>query len=161
MAAFHRTGEAPDRIELPVEITSMACLDKPVVRTVAGTVYLTASDPDMIEGKVIALFNRVFLEERDILDLFLFQDSFVADAAKRLRTKLVTLQISPAAVSDQCGRLLTNRVVHARAIDEIIDDQVDVAVADNLKAAGGGNMIFDTVVNLLADKLEIPKGFDA
>lgn len=161
MAAFCRTGEAPDRIELPVEITNIPCLDAPVVRTVSGTVYLTTSDADMIESKVIALFNRVFLEERDILDLFLFQDSFVADSANRLRTKFVILQFSPAAVSDRCVRLLTNRVVHVRAIDEIIDDQVDVAVAANLKAAGGGNMIFDAVVALLADKLEIPKGFDA
>ena len=157
-AAFYRMGEEPDRIELPVEITSIPCLDAPVVRTVSGTVYLTASDADMIESKVIALFNRVYLEARDILDLFLFQDSFSADSAKRLRTKFVTLQISPAAVVERSARLLTNRVVHARAIDEIIDDQVDAAVAANLRASGGGIMIFDAVVNLLADKLGIPKG---
>ncbi len=60
---------------------------------------------------------------------------------------------------ERSARLLTNRVVHARAIDEIIDDQVDAAVAANLRASGGGIMIFDAVVNLLADKLEISKGF--
>jgi hypothetical protein len=158
LAAFCRTGASADRIELPVEITRITCLDKPVVRTVAGTVYLTASDADMVESKIIALFNRGFLEARDILDLFLFQDSFIADSAQRLRTKFVRLQISSAAVSDRCGRLLKNRAVHVRAINAIIDDQVDAAVAATLKAAGGGNMIFDTVVTLLGDKLEILRG---
>ena len=160
-AAFHRTGEEPDRIELPVEITSILCLDKPVVRTVAGTVYLTASDPDMIESKVIALFNRVFLADRDILDIFLFQDSFVSDSAERLRKKLATLHISPASVADQYARLLSNRVVHVRAIDEIIKDQVEAAVAANLNASGGGAMILDAVVALLKDRLGIPERLGA
>jgi hypothetical protein len=44
-----------------------------------------------------------------------------------------------------------------RAIARIIDDQVDAAVAANLKAAGGGNMIFDAVVALLTSKLVIPE----
>ncbi len=158
LAAFHRTGEAPDRIELPVEVTRIPCLDRPVVRTVSGAVYLTASDADMIESKVIALFNRLFLEERDILDLFLFQDSFDANSATRLRTKFDEMKISPASVADRCERLLRNRPVHARALDEIISNQVDAAVAANLETAGGGYLILDTVVALLADKLGIPKG---
>ena len=156
--AFYRLAERGSRIEIPLEITHIPLLDPPVVRTVAGTVFLTVSDADMIESKVIALFNRVFLEARDILDLFLFQDSLVTDSAKRLRMKFVTLQISPASVSERFARLLTNRVVHARAIDEIIADQIDAAVAANLKVAGGGAMIFDAVVALLADPLEISKG---
>ncbi|GEM_PF-572222 len=151
-------GETPDRIELPVEVTCIPCLDKPVVRTVSGAVYLTASDADMIESKVIALFNRLFLEERDILDLFLFQDTFVADAAKRLRTKFDKMKISPESVADRCERLLRNRAIHARALNEIISNQVEAAVAANLKTAGGGSLILDTVVTLLADKLGIPKG---
>jgi len=158
LAAFHRAGETPDRIELPVEVTCIPCLDKPVVRTVSGAVYLTASDADMIESKVIALFNRLFLEARDILDLFLFQDTFVADSAKRLRTKFDKMKISAASVADRYERLLRNRAVHVRALNEIISNQVDAAVAANLKTAGGGALILDTVVTLLADKLGIPKG---
>jgi predicted nucleotidyltransferase component of viral defense system len=160
LAALYRTGESPDRIELPVEITCIPCLDSPVVRTVSGTVYLTTSDADMIESKVIALINRLYLEARDILDLFLFQDNFAADSAGRLRTKFAMLQISPAAVVERSARLLKNRVVYTRAIDAIIDDQVDAAVAANLRASGGGAMIFDAVVNLLVDKLGIPKGIE-
>jgi hypothetical protein len=157
LVAFYRLEPVADRIELPVEITRIICLDPPVVRTVAGTVYLTASDADMVESKVIALFNRGFLQARDILDLFLFQDSFVPDSAQRLRSKFDMLPISPSVLADRCARLRVNRVVHVRAIARIIDDQVDAAVAANLKAAGGGNMIFDAVVALLTSKLAIPE----
>ena len=156
VTAFYRTGDKPDRIEIPVELTSIPCLDRPVVRTAAGTVYLTASDADMIESKVIALFNRVFVEERDILDLFLFQDSFMADSAQRLRMKLAKLHVGPAAMADRYAEMLSNRVAHARALDEIINDQVDAAIADNLKTAGGGSMVLDTVLALLKDRLRLP-----
>lgn len=153
--AFHRTGEAGDRIEIPVQITNIACMDPPVVRTAAGTVYLTASDADMIESKVIALFNRTFLAERDIVDLFLFQDGFVADSARRLKAKLAGLHITPESVADRYARLRANRVIHMRAIDAIIKDQIDAAVAANLKASGGGGMVFDAVVAMLKDRLRI------
>src|SRR5450759_747355 len=55
--AFYHLGMAGHRIEVPVEITRIQCSDPPVVRTVGGTVFLTASDVDMIESKVVALFN--------------------------------------------------------------------------------------------------------
>ena len=115
----------------------------------------TGPDADMIESKVIALFNRVFLEERDLVDLFLFQDNFIGDSAQRLRTKFAGLHVSPSSVTDRFASLLANRVVHVRAIDEIIEDQIDAAVAANLKAAGGGGMVFDTVAALLRDRLRI------
>lgn len=153
--AFYRTGKAGERIELPVEITSIPCMDAPVVRTVAGIVYLTASDADMIESKVIALFNRPFLAERDIVDLFLFQDGFVHDSARRLKAKFTGLHMSPESVSGRCGRMLVNRSVHMRAVEEIIANQIDEAVAANLKISGGGGMIFDNVVAMLKDKLTI------
>jgi hypothetical protein len=153
--AFYRIGKAGERIEIPVEITSISCMDLPVVRTASGTVYLTASDADMIESKVIALFNRPFVEARDIVDLFLFQDGLVGDSARRLQTKFAGLRISPKSVADRYSRLLTNRAVHARAVDEIIDGQIDSAVAANLKASGGGDMVFDAVVAVLKDKLMI------
>ena len=154
-AAFYRTGEAEERIELPVEITSIPCMDSPVVRTVAGIVYLTASDADMIESKVLALFNRIFLAERDIVDIFLFQDSFARDSSQRLKAKFAGLHISPESVSGRYSRLLAKRAVHVRAVEEIIANQIDAAVAANLKASGGGEMIFDTVVAMLRDKLRI------
>lgn len=149
---------AGERIEFPVELTRIPCLDAPVVRTAAGIVYLTTSDADMIESKVVALFNRLFLAERDIVDLFLFQDAFRVDSAQRLREKFATLHINPESVRDRFARLSTNRAVHARAIDAIIDEQIDAAVAANLKAAGGGGMIFDIVIAILHDKLKLFDG---
>ncbi|MFA5042799.1 MAG: hypothetical protein WC381_08075 [Kiritimatiellia bacterium] len=154
-AAFYRTGEARERIEIPVEITSIPCMDSPVVRTMAGVVYLTASDLDMIESKVMALFNRPFLAERDIVDIFLFQDSFVHDSARRLKAKFAGLHMSPESVSDRYNKLRINRAVHVRAIEEIIANQIDTSVAANLEASGGGEMVFDTVVAILKNKLRI------
>jgi hypothetical protein len=144
-----------ERIDLPIEITSIPCLDRPVVRTVAGAVYLTASDADMIESKVLALFNRVFPVARDIVDLFLFQDNFLGDSPRRLKEKFIRLRIDPESVADRYGQLLLNRSVHVRALDEIIDGQIDAPTADNLKAAGGGGMVFDDVMSLLKDRLKI------
>ena len=155
--AFYRLPEG-HRIEVPVEITRIQCSDSPIVRTVEGTVFLTASDADMIESKVIALFNRTFLEERDIVDLFLYQDSFVEDSAQRLQAKLAKLGISSTAIADRFTGLLLNRAVHIRALDEIIENQVEAAVVANLKASGGGGMVFDAVVAMLKDKLTIAGG---
>jgi hypothetical protein len=158
VAAFYRASGAGERIELPIEITHIPCKDSPIVRTAAGIVYLTASDADMIESKVIALFNRTFLEERDIVDLFLYQDSFVEDSAQRLQAKLAKLGISSTAIADRFTGLLLNRAVHIRALDEIIENQVEAAVVANLKASGGGGMVFDAVVAMLKDKLTIAGG---
>ena len=55
--AFYRVAEPGSRIEIPIEITSVVRLDAPVVRTIAGTVFLTVSDADMIESKILALLN--------------------------------------------------------------------------------------------------------
>jgi hypothetical protein len=147
--AFYRTGDYPHRIEIPVEITSIPCSDNPIVRTMAGTVYLTASDADMAESKVVALFNRPFVEVRDIIDLFLFQDQFTGASAQRLEAKFAKLGITPQSVTARMDKLVKNREPHIRALNVLIEDQIDAAAAANLKAAGGGGMIFDAVVALL------------
>lgn len=144
--AFYRTGESPERAGVPVEITSIPCADPPVVRTVAGTVYLTVSDADAIEGKILALLCRIFVQQRDIVDIFLFQDQARADSPGRLRAKLALLGVAPEVAAEKLVALMANRAHHARAIDVIIEDQIDGATAANLKTAGGGGMIFDAVV---------------
>ncbi len=153
--AFYRTGDRPERIEVPVEITSILCADAPVVRTVAGTVYLTASDTDMAESKVVALFSRLFIEKRDIVDLFLFQDQLTNASAQRLQEKFEKRGITPQVAKDRFHKLIENRVSHGRAIDALIDDQIDAAAAANLKTAGGGGAIFDAVVSLLKGQLKM------
>lgn len=151
--AFHRPAGRTGRIEISVEITRISCLDKPEVRTAEGLVYLTASDADMIEGKILALFNRTFVQARDVVDVFLFQDKLLADSRRRLETKFTDVSLTPETVGDCLARIVVNRDAHVRAIDGIIADQIDDAVAANLKTAGGGAMIFDSVIVLLKDKL--------
>ena len=153
--AFYRLGPAAHRLELPVEITRIQCSDPPVVRTMGGTVFLTASDADMIESKVIALFNRIHLQARDIVDIFLFQDTFAPDSAKRLAAKFAQMALSPRTIGELVNKLKGNRNQHVRAIDLIIDEQLDDAVAENIKSAGGGAMIFNTVLGILPAKLGI------
>ena len=55
-----------------------------MVKTIAGTVFLTVSDADMIESKILACLNRPFFQVRDILDIFLFQDTLSHDTPVRL-----------------------------------------------------------------------------
>ena len=157
--AFYRLGPAGatapagNRIELPVEITRIQCSDPPVVRTMGGTVFLTASDADMIESKVLALFNRLYLQARDIVDIFLFQDTFVPDSAKRLAVKFAQVSLSPKAIGEMVNKLKVNRNQHVRTLDRIIGEQLDETQAANIKSAGGGAMIFNTVLGILQDKL--------
>lgn len=153
--AFYRPAEAGSRIEIPLEITRIARLDPPVVRTIAGTVFLTVSDADMIESKILALLNRTFTQPRDILDIFLYQESQRPDTPERLSQKFDALSLSPAEVSKRFGRLRDARSVHVRELERILDAQVDPAVAANLRIAGGAAMIWDQAMRLLSDRLTI------
>ena len=156
--AFYRLGSAGHRIEVPVEITRIQCSDPPIVRTVGGTVFLTASDADMIESKVIALFNRLHLQARDIVDIFLFQGAFASDSAKRLAAKFAQVSLSPKVLGELMNNLAANRNQHVRALDRIIGEQLDDTQAANIKLAGGGTMIFNVVMGILQDKLGIKGG---
>lgn len=151
--ACYRPGEAGSRIELPIEITRISRLDPPAVRTVAGTVFLTVSDADMIESKIVALLSRPFTQARDLLDLFLFQDTLRPDAPQRLWHKLHERSLSPAEADQRLDKLQVNRVVQVRAIQRILDEQIDPPVAQNLRAAGGAAMIWDVALRVVRDVL--------
>ncbi len=153
--AFYRSAERGSRMEIPLEITQIPRHDPPVVRTVAGTVFLTVSDADMIESKIIALLNRQFTQARDVLDIFLFQDSLPPDAAGRLSQKFDELSLAPADVIERLGRLQADSSVHVQEIERVLDTQVDPAVAANLRVAGGAAMIWDRVMRLLTERLTI------
>ena len=151
--AFYRMAESGSRIEIPLEITHIPCLDPPIVRTAVGTVFLTVSDADMVESKIIALVNRTFTQARDILDIFLFQDSLAPDASARLSQKFGTLSLASEDVAERLGRIRRGASVQVRQIEQILDAQVEPAVAANLRAAGGAAMIWDRVMRLLVDRL--------
>jgi hypothetical protein len=151
--AFYRVREPGSRIEIPIEITHVVRLDAPVVRTIAGTVFLTVSDADMIESKIIAFLNTRFCRIRDIVDVFLFQDALRPDAHSRLSQKLKTLALPIAAAIETLDRFQTSRTFHVREVERILGEQVAPAVAANLRAAGGVPMVWDSVMRLLRDIL--------
>ncbi len=153
--AFYRLAEHGSRIEIPLEITHIPRLDPPMVRTVAGTVFLTVSDADMIESKILALLNRQFTQARDVLDIFLFQDRLRPDAAGRLSQKFSALSSSPTDVSVRLARLQAASSIHVREIERILGGQVDPAVAANLRIGGGAAMIWDRVMELLTGRLTV------
>ena len=154
--AFYRLQEPGSRIEIPLEITRISRLDPPAVRTVAGTVFLTISDADMIESKIVALLSRHFTQARDILDIFLFQDRVRADAWDRLARKFREASLSPADVSDRLARLWASSAIHIRGIERTLDAQVDPAVTANLRLAGGAAMVWECVRQLLVERLSPP-----
>ncbi len=151
--AIHKLDVPGSRIELPVGVTRVACLDAPLVRTMRGTVYLTASDADMAESKVLALLERTFVQDRDLLDLYLFRDTLPPDARARLKKKLSMLAVSSNKVTKRLLSLREDKAVRARGVDRIIRDQVDRPAAANLKAAGGGKVICQSVLEVLDNLL--------
>ncbi|MHB9068815.1 MAG: hypothetical protein ACYC54_00445 [Sedimentisphaerales bacterium] len=147
--AFWKEGVPYSRIEIPVEVTCIKCADKIEVRTVGGTIYATASEADMIESKVIAILCRITLMHRDILDVFLFHDRFSSDSAKRLKSKLQALRINNNNLAKKMRDFRKNSDYHAKAIQEVIDTQLDAEAAAQLNDAGGGRMVLDAVMNIL------------
>jgi hypothetical protein len=92
-------------------------------------------------------------------------DQFVVDGGNQagtrrqaLATKFRKLKINPASVASQVTQMRHNRARHAKALDRIIEEQVDSSSAANLKSAGGGAMIVDRVMELLAERLRLKGG---
>jgi hypothetical protein len=153
--AFYQPNITGSRIEIPVEITRIVCLDEPIVRTVDGVVYLSVSDADMIESKVVCLFNRLWIQGRDFVDIFLFQSQFVPDAAQRIQTKFAKIGIDASHVAGGLRKIIENRENYIRDIKAIIDEQVEPSVAANIVAGGGAAMVFDSVIKILETRLAL------
>ena len=152
--------DIPDsRLEIPIEVTRIACIDPVTVRTAGGTVYATASEGDMIESKVISLFNRTSLQHRDILDLFLFRNHFRDDADKRLETKFRTLGFVPTDITRHLQDLIKNSDYHAKAVQAVIDMQLEADSAIQLNDAGGGTMVFAEVIKILGKILKYHESY--
>jgi hypothetical protein len=147
--AFYRVAEPGSRLEIPVEITTVTRFDPPVVRTKAGTVFLTLSEADMIESKILAFLERHFVQVRDVLDIFFFQDGLPPDAPVRLSQKLRERASTPADAIARLDRLRDSRPVYVRGMERLLEEQVDPTVAANLRLAGGAAMIWDSVLRLL------------
>ena len=136
-------------IEIPLEVTQIVCLDPPTIRTAGGTVHSTPSDADLIESKVIAVLNRIFLQHRDLVDIFLYGDKLLPDSAARLKQKVAKMELRPESVARRLKDLQENRSYHASAIQKVIDEQMDATVAQQMNAGGGGRAVFDAALNLI------------
>jgi hypothetical protein len=153
--SFYRKDVPYSRIEITVDITRIECLDSPIVRTKGGVVYLTASDEDIIESKVISLFNRIYIQERDMVDIFLFADKLSSDSAGRIAKKFARISLDQSGVSDRLKKIIANRDYHIRNIEEVIDNQVDPLVADRIREAGGAAMVFEHVLKALKHQMKL------
>jgi hypothetical protein len=152
---FYRSDVPHSGIEINVDITRIECLDKPIVRTKGGVVYLTASDEDMIESKVISLFNRTYIQDRDLVDIFLFGDLLTSNSASRIAQKLARISLDRSDVSDRLKKIVGARDYHIRNIAEVIDTQLDSQVADRIREGGGAAMVFEHVLNVLHHRLKL------
>ena len=111
----------------------------------------------MVESKVIAVFNRRELQHRDIVDLFLFQNRLLPGSGQRLAVKLRTLNISVAGVQERIADFGQHAGYHARAVQVIIDTQLDSPSAAQVNDAGGGRMVLETSLAVLK-RLILPDG---
>lgn len=148
--AFWKTNVPFSRLEIPVDLLRIPCADRPVARTIEGSVCLVTSDADMIESKVLALFRRTPTAARDFVDLFLFSDRLLNNSASRLATKLPQINLTTALVQEKLNGFRANREMHVRAVARVIEDQVERPTAANIQSAGGAAMIFDQGISLLA-----------
>jgi hypothetical protein len=153
LLAFWKDGEASSRIELPVDIMRICCADDLVVKIMDGVAYPTASDQDMIESKIIAVFSRSFLQHRDLLDIFLFANHLTVWSPGRIDGKLTELGIDRGRMRKRLSDLVAGRGRHGRAISELIDTQVEPDTAANLVLGGGGEMVFDRVIEMLREQV--------
>ena len=119
----------------------------PVVKQ--GTVYPTASERDMVESKVIALLNRTFVKHRDFVDLYLFQNQLSDACRERLQSKFGDLGMAEEPIRKRITDFAAYPDYHAKAIQAIIDDQLEPSAAASVNDAGGGKLILDTVLHLL------------
>jgi len=149
--AFWRHEPTKRRIETSVDLIQLPLADPPEPRLVDGRVYLTISDADMIEAKLIALLNRVFIAPRDLFDIHQFQGALSVDTATRLDRKLAGLGLDEAKVRRQWSRLRRQERYLAKALDDLLETGVDQEVAEGLRRAGGGSAMYTRVAERLEE----------
>jgi hypothetical protein len=148
-----------ERIEIPIDLITIACLDKPEVRVTGGTVYLTSSDADMAESKILSLMLRIYFQDRDLLDLFLFKDFLLSNSANRIREKMKMLNVNPDEITNLIDSLRKNRSVHIKNLGKIIEERVDENVRDKIKMNDGIVSVFNSVLEIITNlSNQIKKG---
>jgi hypothetical protein len=67
-----------------------------------------------------------------------------------LKRKFAKLHLRRATVTARVKDLQEHREYHAKAIQKVIDEQMETAVARQINAGGGGRTILDSALDLLA-----------
>jgi hypothetical protein len=147
--SFWKMDSGLGRIEIPVELTRIACADPVAIRTADGTIYPTVSDADMVESKVIAIFNRLQLRHRDLVDVFLFRNQLRTDSASRLAAKSKDLAIPGSAITERMADFRNHQAYHARALQDVVDAQLEPAAAAQIRDVGGGVGILSETLRVL------------
>jgi hypothetical protein len=94
--------------EISIGLTKIIRFDPAAIRTVNGTVYATPSDADMIEAKILAVLNRVYLQHRDFVDIFLYGNTLRPDSPERVKKKIQALAISADSIQKRIQDLNKN-----------------------------------------------------
>jgi hypothetical protein len=138
-----------ERIEIPVDIVTIPCLDAPETRTVGGTIYLTASDADMVESKIIALMSRVCFQIRDILDLYLFRSFLLPESMDRVQKKMSAIGLGKDHLDTVINDLQKHRAFHVRNLDKVIDERIDTTMRPIIRMNNGVDSILDFAIETL------------
>jgi hypothetical protein len=91
----------------------------------------------------------VFLQHRDLVDVFLYADKVRPDSPARLKRKLGKLRLPARSVAARLKDLQEHFAYHAAAIQKVIDEQVEAPVAHQMKVGGGGKAVLDSALTLL------------
>lgn len=138
-----------ERIEIPVDIVTIPCLDTPETRTIGGTIYLTASDADMVESKIIALMSRSYFQTRDMVDLYLFRNFLLPESMGRVQIKMINLGLSKEHANKLVKDLEKNRAFHMRNLDKVIDERIDKNMVLLIRMNNGVDSILDFTIETL------------
>jgi predicted nucleotidyltransferase component of viral defense system len=134
------------RFEIPVDLINITCMDNPEIRIINGLIYLTVSDADMVESKILSLISR--LQDRDLLDLYLFKDRLLPNSANRLQKKLNVLNLSVSELTKLIKILQKNYTLHVKNLNKIIEERVNKNMQEMLQSVGT-NSILDSIIELL------------
>jgi len=156
--SFWKPGTEFSRVEIPVEITRVLCADPAEVRTVDGIIYPTPSDTDLIENKITAVFNRRTMVHRDLVDVFLFAGKLSPDSPLRLKRKLRKLSLTGKEIMDCLADLQGHAGYHIKAIQAVIDSQLDQEAAENIRSAGGSGMVLKRVLDVIKANVGLAVG---
>jgi|WetSurMetagenome_2_1015567.scaffolds.fasta_scaffold68510_2 hypothetical protein len=138
-----------ERIEIPVDIVTIPCSDAPETRTVGGTIYLTASDADMVESKIISLMSRSFFQTRDMVDLYLFKSFILPESMDRVQQKMITIGLTKEHADTLIKDLQKNRAFHVRNLDKVIDERIDKNMRPLIRMNNGVDSILDFAMETL------------